>query len=367
MDTRAIDPIYANCTRFLSGHGPTTPRQLLLELAEATDPTLRSDHYGTGELIASFEAEVAALLGKPAAVFMPSGTMCQQIALRIWADRRASRHIALHPTCHLELHEADAYHLLHGLHGIRLGTPQRLLTLDDLIGVPERLGAALLELPQRELGGQLPPWDDLVAISAWAREQAIPLHLDGARLWESAPFYARPYHAIAALFDTVYVSFYKSLGGIAGAILAGPLDVVAEARVWQHRHGGRVVRLFPYVLSAQRALRLRLDRMAAYVAKARELGASLAAVPGLAIRPNPPHTNMLHLYLCGERERLEAALLASAQRERTWLFYPLHPTDLPGWQKVEIMVGDASLDVPVGDAVALIEDVLRQAGRSSAG
>src|SRR5262249_27327174 len=159
------------------------------------------------------------LLGKEAAVFMPSGTMCQQIAMRIWCDRRGSSRIAFHPTCHLELHEQQGYRLLHGLHGICVGSPFHLLTLDGLRRIPERLGAILLELPQREIGGQLPTWEELNAISVWARERAIPLHMDGARLWESQPFYGRSYAEIAALFDSVYVSFYKSLGGIAGSIL----------------------------------------------------------------------------------------------------------------------------------------------------
>ena len=62
----------------------------------------------------------------------------------------------------------------------------------------------------------------------------MALHLDGARLWESRPFYENARYAeIAALFDTVYFSFYKGLGGLAGGALAGPADVIAEARVWQ--------------------------------------------------------------------------------------------------------------------------------------
>jgi threonine aldolase len=73
-----------------------------------------------------------------------------------------------------------------------------------------------LELPQREIGGLLPEWDDLVAQAAWTRERGIALHLDGARLWEAAPFYERSYAEIAGLFDSVYVSFYKGLGALAG-------------------------------------------------------------------------------------------------------------------------------------------------------
>ncbi|HET9221308.1 MAG TPA: beta-eliminating lyase-related protein, partial [Roseiflexaceae bacterium] len=232
------DAIFEACTRSLTHHYPRSPRQILLDLAEFAPPEARLDRYGQGQLIAAFEQQIAELLGKPAAVFMPSGTMCQQIALRIWSERRGVHSVAFHPTCHLELHEDKGYQLLHGLHGLLVGHPSRLIGLDDLEAIREPLGALLLELPQREIGGQLPSWEELGAQTEWARERSIPTHLDGARLWECQPFYARGYADIAALFDTVYVSFYKTLGGIAGAILAGPADVIAEARVWQHRHGG---------------------------------------------------------------------------------------------------------------------------------
>src|SRR5512136_2006525 len=189
-----------DCTRWLSGHPRTrhTARAVLEDVAAITDPTLPGDMYGQGELITGFEKQVAELLGKEAAVFMPSGTMAQPIALRIHADRRHTPHVTFHPLCHLEIHEQKSYQLLHGLHGVLVGSPHRLLTLDDLKQVKESLAAILLELPQREIGGQLPTWDELTAIVAWARERSIPLHLDGARLWECQPFYLRSYAEIAA-------------------------------------------------------------------------------------------------------------------------------------------------------------------------
>src|SRR5262249_11895382 len=156
-----------------------TPHQALKALAEVADPDLQSDHYGEGELISQFEQEIAQLLGKEAAVFMPSGTMCQPIVLRIWADRRNIPRVAFHPTCHLELHESQAYQNLHHLQAVLVGSRDHLMTLDDLQKVAEPLGALLLELPQREIGGQLPTWEKLTAMTAWARERGIPTHLDG--------------------------------------------------------------------------------------------------------------------------------------------------------------------------------------------
>jgi threonine aldolase len=211
--------------------------------------------------------------------------------------------------------------------------------------VAEPLGTVLIELPQREIGGQLPSWEELTALLAWTRERNIPIHLDGARLWECQPFYQRSYAEIAALFDSVYVSFYKILDGIAGSILAGTADVIAEARIWQRRHGGNLVHLYPYVLSAQRGLEKHLGRIPDYCAKAREVAATLAQLPQIEIVPDPPQTNMMHVYLRGEADRLNAAALTVAQETGTWLFYSLAPTPLPNYHKLEFTVGEATLDL----------------------
>jgi len=358
LDTPEAKKIRKACHRFLTHDYPKTPRQVLGELAEMTNPELEADRYGQGDLIAGFESEVAALLGKEAAVFMPSGTMCQQIALRIWSERRGTRNVAFHPKSHLEMHEEKAYQRLHGLNGILVGSSDALLTLDDLKGISEPLGAILLELPQRELGGQLPDWESLNEVVAWARERGIPLHLDGARLWECKPFYRREYSEIAGPFDSVYVSFYKILGGIAGSVLAGPADVIAEARTWQRRHGGNLIHLYPFVLSAQKGLRERLGRMEAYHARAKEIATLLAPFDEIEIVPDPPHTNMMHLFIRGEREKLEAAALDVARETGTWLFSWLAPTLFPGLTMYELTVGEATLDLSGQEIVDVFRMVL---------
>lgn len=350
------------CTRAVSHHYRRSPRDVLMELVATVGPEVEEDRYGQGGPIAPFEAEVAALLGKEAAVFMPSGTMCQQIALRIWAERHGRRTVGLHPRNHLDGHEHHAYQILHGLRGVPIGDPDRLLTLSDLDGIAEPLAALLIELPQRELGGQLPAWEELVALTDRARERGIALHLDGARLWESGPFYARTPAEIGTLFDTVYVSFYKGLGGIAGAILAGPTDVIAEARVWQRRHGGNLIHLYPYVLSAREGLRTRLERMPRYHERAVEIAAALATLPGVDVLPNPPHTQMMHLYLRGDRDRLLAAALDLAAETGIWTFERLAHTPLPGVQKLELTVGDATLDLATEEIAALFSAILDRVG-----
>ncbi len=360
--TERAERALRGCTRFLTQHGLRSPREILLELAETADSDLAPDRYGTGELITGFEATIAELLGKESAVFLPSGTLAQQIALRVWSERKGSPNVAMHPRNHLDLREGYAYQRLHGLRGIAVGQPDRLLTLDDLQSVAEPLAALLLELPQREIGGQLPPWDDLLALIDWAHARGAATHMDGARLWESGPYYLRPYHEIAAPFDTVYVSFYKGLGGLTGAALAGPADVIAEARVWQHRQGGRLFQLFPYVLSARHGLEQRLGRMADYHQRAVEIASDLAVFPQITIVPNPPQTNMMHLYLRGDHDRLLAAAVAVAEETGIGVLRALAPTPLPEYQKWEFTVGDATLALSRAAIAATIGSLLERAG-----
>ena len=287
--------------------------------------------------------------------------MAQQIALRLWSERRHSPHVAFHPTCHLEIHEQKGYQMLHGLHGVLVGHPNRLMTLQELQAVPEPLAVLLLELPQREIGGHLPAWDELLEMTGWARAQGIPLHLDGARLWECQPFYQREYREIAGLFDTVYVSFYKGLGGLAGSILTGSVDFIQEARIWQRRYGGNLIRLYPYVVSARQGLAERLPRMQAYHERAVELSEWLSVFPEISLSPNPPHTNMMHVFLEGEREKLEQAALRIALEKKTLLFSSLSPTPLPGVHKFELTVGDASLELDREEITGLFASLIELA------
>jgi threonine aldolase len=354
----------AGADRWLNAwHGAPKPRARLEEIAAATAEEERNEHYGSGERIERLEARVAELLGKEAAVFMPTGTMAQPIALRIWSDRKGTKTVAFHPTCHLELHEQKGYQLLHGLHARLVGEQNRLITLDDLEGIREPVAALLLELPQREIGGLLPEWDDLAAQAEWARGRGIALHLDGARLWETGPFYARGYDEIAALFDSVYVSFYKGLGGMAGAALAGDEDLVAEARVWQRRQGGNVVTMHPFVVAAELGLDRLLPRVPAYVEHARALAAALATVDGVEIVPDPPQTPMFHVLLRGSREALSDAALEVAEEKKVFLFGDPGSTTSPSWQRHEVMVGEVTLAIGPEELRELYADVLARATR----
>ncbi|HEX3002885.1 MAG TPA: beta-eliminating lyase-related protein, partial [Angustibacter sp.] len=296
-------------------------------------------------------------LGKPAAVFMPSGTMAQQCALRVWADRTGRDAVAVHALSHLVVHEEDALEVLHRIRLEPIARERRPLTVEDLVKAPGPYAALCVELPLRDAGYLLPSWEDLVDLCSAARDQGIPVHLDGARLWESQPFYDRSHAEIADLADTVYVSFYKGLGGIAGAALAGPQDVIDAARHWQHRHGGTLYGQYPSVVAARQGL-ARLDDFQAYAVRARELAVALAAVPSLRVHPQPPHTTAFVLYAQAPADALTEAALAHAERTADWVIGRVAAADVPGWSTTEFTVGPATMEWSVQELVEAVTAIV---------
>jgi threonine aldolase len=342
------------CDRALTGHGIPRADDLLATIPPGT----AVDRYGDGGVVAELEAEIAGVLGLPAAVYLPSGTMAQQSVLRVHADRRGRRTVVFHPECHLDRHEGRALERLHGLVGRPVGDRSRLLTLDDLTAVPESPAALVIELPQRDLGGQQPAWDDLQAQVAWARDRGAAAHLDGARLWESSAGYGRSPAEIAALFDTTYVSFYKGIGALPGCCLAGPEDVVAEVREWRGRMGGTLFGLWPGAASALSCLRSRLPRMPEYLDRARAIADAVRDLPGVTVVPDPPQAPMLHLLLRTSPEAFAAAARTLAE-QGLWTWEKPMGTGDPGVQRVEFSVGDATMALSVDAVRSAIEALSR--------
>ena len=338
------------CERGLTLHGIRSAESFLAELPADT----LTDLYGGGGAVETLEAEVADLLRKPAVVFMPSGTMAQQIALRIHADSRKVNTFGCHPTSHLELHEDKAYERLHGLVAVPIGDRRTLFGMDDLRAVTEPLSSVLFELPQREIGGRLPDWGDLQEQIAYARERGAAVHVDGARLWECTPYYGRELHELAALFDTVYVSFYKGLGGLSGCCLAGDEDVIEEARVWRHRHGGTLWSLWPLAASALGAMRKRRPLMPRYYEHALAIAAALRDVPGVEVVPDPPQTPSMHLHMRTTEEHVIETIQAIARDEHLWTWSTSFSADTPSIRIVELAVGDATLELTPAEVATLV-------------
>jgi threonine aldolase len=179
----------------------------------------------------------------------------------------------------------------------------------------------------------------------------VALHFDGARIWESQPWFDRPLPEIAALADSLYVSFYKGLGGIAGAALLGPADFVAEARLWRRRLGGTIFHTTAEAVSALVGLRDRLPIMADTLAWARALAAELPSF--ITVQPDVPHTNQFLLYAAGEADAVNERILALIE-ERQIGFPAWRPALEPGRITTEIAVTNAALKLDPAEMAALV-------------
>ncbi len=352
------------CHTFVSGHRSRKAAEDYAAMAAWCEAhAVSHDMYGEGQLIGDFEARIAALLGFEASVFCISGTMTQSIALRLACQQRGSPLVALHPTAHILRHELNNYQLLGHFKVLEVGDPHRTWDLDAIASWPERIGAALYELPMREIGGQLPSWDSLQALKAGCKERNIHFHMDGARLWEASAGYGRPLAEIAAGFDSAYVSFYKGIGGLGGAMLLGTSSFVEEARVWFKRMGGNVFRRSPYVVAAAMHFDTRLAAMPAWFARTQWLYAQLPAHPLLTPNPAQPHCNMLHLHLPLAREALMDIRDRIAQEHGIWLFGGAQSSAMPGHSCIEWTVGEnlmAMADDRVREILGLFSDAVAQ-------
>ena len=326
-----------------------------------------TDVYGDG-VVGEVERRVAELLGMEAAAFFPTGTMAQQVALRCWAGRTGNTTVALHPLSHPEVHERGALGAVSGLRTVHPTSEPRLPTADEIRDFPEPFGTLMLELPLRDAGFVLPEWEALKDVVAAARERDAVVHLDGARLWECGPHFGRELSEIAGLADSVYVSFYKSLGGISGAVLAGPDALVEEARTWRHRYGGQVFQQYPAALSALLGLERELPRLPAYVAHAQVVAGALAeglaasAVPWFRVHPEPPHTHQFQVWLPYRTDVLNEASVRQSEETGVTLFrrWFTGPSTPPGVSFTEVTVAAEGLEWTASDVRDAVEEFVKR-------
>ncbi len=334
------------CEKFVPGHLPQKAGEEFALIADyCRKNNFAADVYGAGDLINSFEKKVADLLGFETACFMPGGTMAQQIALKIYGGKTGNKSFAIHPTSHLELHEQHAYAHLCGLKSVLIGDKNRQLNAEDFESLKVPVSAAIVELPAREIGGQLPDWEELEAIKATTKKRNIFLHLDGARLWETKCFYRKSYEEICQNFDSVYVSFYKGIGALTGAMLLGKAAFIEESRIWLRRFGGNFFQLHPYVASAAMRFDDALKQMPEYMRRAEKVHEALKNIEGVSFCPNPPQVNMFHLYLDAAAEKLTKARDKIAEEDKIWLANKFQTTTLENLSYTEIYVGRGLMQI----------------------
>jgi len=346
------------CAAAVTGPGFRSPAQAFGELARACDELgiEEWDAYGERGAVERLEREVTGLFRKEAAAFFPSGVMAQQAALRIHADRAGTRRVALPDLSHLLIHEDDGPRVLHDLEIVTLTRGFEAPDAGHVAAIPGRVAAVLVELPLREAGCLLPTWDELVEITAACRDKGAKLHVDGARIWETQNWFGHPLREIAALADSLYVSFYKGLGGLAGAALLGPADFIAEARLWRRRLGGTITRVTAEAVSALVGLRDQLPILGDTVEWARAFAAGLP--PHVTVAPGVPQVNQFYLYAAGDADAVNERVLALVEE---------HQVGLPAWKKTpepgritaEITVTSAALGLDPAAMAALVGSAIK--------
>ncbi|MFF9494310.1 threonine aldolase family protein [Streptomyces flaveolus] len=357
--------VHRSAKRLLArpGYGATLRERIALldgaeELYDLDEP---SDLYGNG-IVTALEERTAALLGHEAAAFFPTGTMAQQVALRCWAGRTGNPVVALHGLGHPEVHERNAFSRVGGLRPVRLTGEPRQPTADEVRDFEEPFGALMLELPLRDAGYLLPTWEELTEVVGAARERDAVVHFDGARLWESTVHFGRPLDEIAGLADSVYVSFYKSLKGYGGAVLAGPRTLVEEARAWRHRYGGNVFQQFPTALAALAGLERELPRLPEYVKHARVVAAALregfaaAGLPWARVHPEVPHTHEFQVWLPYAADAVGEIAIRQGEETGTLLFGRPWDEAGPGIAVTEVGVEAEGLEWTADDVKAAVAD-----------
>jgi threonine aldolase len=353
--TEADQLVKLDCAHILSGHRPLRPDAWLRALAERAEAERPADFYGHGGAVEALEARTADLLGKEAGLFVMKGVIAQLAVMKAAAERAGTGNIALSPLGHVAMDEGDAVEKVAGLSPVRLGRFQPF-TLGELQAVTEPLALVVVELPLRRAAYALPPLDELRANSDWCREQGIPLHFDGARIWEAAAGYGAPLPELAALADSVYVSFYKGLGAPGGAMVCGSGEAVRALAPWKGRFGGNLFTAFPYALGALDGLDRHLPRMPDYVARARALADRL---DGLMVNPAQPLVNAFQLLLPGPAVELTERNRAFAKEKGVWLFNHFGDSPISGRSTAEVVIGDCSDGWSVDEAAAWIRGFAR--------
>lgn len=323
-------------------HRTESPAERMRAIAEEIEASGDEwEIYASGPYAEALEARIAALTGKPAALWLPTGTMAQGIAARIHCDAAGRNELALHPTSHLILHEQDSAVHVHGLKPRMIGEWNSALKAGD---IPASAGCAIIELAQRQNGGLLPEWDVLEALKARAAELGVALHMDGARLWALPGAYEGRSHAqICDGFSSVYVSLYKDLGAISGAVLAGDEDFIEAARIWRARMGGTLPIALPNMADALARLDALLAEMPAYIARAGELASAINAINGLTV--SAPKTNLFHIEVNASIDRINQARDHVAQTQGIWLFSRCWDYPEQACPAIEMTVGGKMLDI----------------------
>jgi threonine aldolase len=294
MSDRPIDLRSDTVTR------PTPAMRAAMAAAEVGD-----DVFGDDPTVNRLQERLAEILGKEAAIYVPSGTMSNQIAVRLHCQR--GDELICESQCHIFNYEQGGAAQLSGVSTRAVEGKYGVLDVSQIAGLvraddphctPTRL--VCLENTHNRGGGRVQPFESVTAICKWAHGRKLGTHLDGARLFNAVVASGIEASRWAEQFDTVSICFSKGLGAPVGSALVGPRSVIQTAVRHRKAFGGGMRQAGVIAAAALYALEHHVDRLAEDHANARLFAEAIRALPGLELRPPQIDTNMVIFHVAEE-------------------------------------------------------------------
>jgi len=285
--------------------------QLLAQLTEKD--TVADDYYSLNGCVEELEIKFAKLLGKETAVFMPTGTLANHLAIRSLAGN--NKRAIVQQESHVYNDTGDSTQILSNLNLITLGANKATFTAEDVDAavkktesgrVASKVGVISIESPVRRKQGEVFEYEQMKQIATYAKANDIKMHLDGARIFLATPYTGVTVTEYASLFDTVYVSLYKYFNAASGAILAGPKSLIAPLYHTRRMFGGGLHQAWPYAAVANYYTDGFTERFAKAVAVSEELIKKLSANSRFEIHRITSGTNIFRLTVKGMEAKLFA-------------------------------------------------------------
>ena len=285
------------------------------KLAEIADSRgIDIDSYSNGGVVEELEKKMAAALGKEAAVFMPTGTLANHIAIRKLAGN--TTRVLVQAESHIYNDSGDCAEVLSNLNLVPMNPGQTQFTLEDVKEqilrvnngrVKTGVGVISIESPVRRTNNEVFEYAEMKKISLYAREKNIGMHLDGARLFNVPAHTGKTVNDYAALFDTVYISLYKDFNAASGAILAGTEEFCKDLYHTRRMFGGGMPNAWPFAAVALKYIDSFLDDYHKSQHEAKKLFAGLESQFKFEKIINGSNVMRLHV-LKGEPESIQAKL-----------------------------------------------------------
>ncbi|HEX4143100.1 MAG TPA: GntG family PLP-dependent aldolase [Pirellulales bacterium] len=294
--------------------------------AAMAEAVVGDDVFGEDPTVSALEDRVAALLGKERAIFVPSGTMSNQIGLRLHCV--PGDEVICEADCHVYNYEQAGYAQLSGLAVRPVAGDEAVLQREQIEGLIRaendhlpRTRLLCLENTHNRGAGRVLPYDGIVDLCDWAHAIGLATHLDGARLWNAAVATGIPPADWSRHFDTVSVCFSKGLGAPVGSALAGPRGLIKLARRHRKLLGGGMRQAGVLAAAALYALEHQFDRLAVDHAHAAWLAAAIARIDGLELCPARVETNIVIFRI--DPRLATAAEFCAALKDRGLLVLPI--------------------------------------------